>query len=48
MLTAFFRFIYSAIVRDGVDESGTLEAQAAKKAPNQRVRDPERERQKKR
>jgi len=48
MLTAFFRFIYSSIVRDGLGEPGTLEEQAAKKAPIRRGRDRKKDRQKKR
>ena len=48
MLTALLRYLYVSFVDGGIEESGTLEEQAAKKSPIQRIRNRDKNHDKKR
>ncbi len=48
MLSALLRYLYISFVDGGIEDSGTLEAQAAKKSPLQRIRNRDKNHDKKR
>jgi len=48
MLTALFRYLFTSFVNGGKEEEGTLEEQAAKKVRLQRVRNRDKNHDKKR